>query len=72
MNSGKLEQYKKDLQAQREEVKRQLAMLDGAIQLTDQLIEETKKEEADNTASSESLSNVEGISQPISEENNPG
>lgn len=57
MNSEKLEQYKRDLQAQREEVGRQLAMLDGAIQLIEQLIEETKKEEADKSASSESAMN---------------
>lgn len=53
MNSDKLKGYKKDLLQQQEVLKHQLAMLEGAIQYTDQLIEEALREEAPESAKDE-------------------
>lgn len=62
----KVKSYVKDLTIQREQVQIQLNMLDGALQLCNQMIEQ---EEAVLSASSESEPNVEEIQQSVSEEN---
>lgn len=61
----KLQSYVKDLTLQREQLQIQVNMIDGALQLCKQMIEQ---EEAGNSASSES-SHGEAIPEVVSEEN---
>lgn len=57
----KLQQHKRDLTQQADVLKHQLAMVEGAIQYNDQLIEQIEKEEADKQPASSESAKDEGI-----------